>query len=113
MRKRFGVPGIISPSVEKTQSNAAFVAMLGIATDLPIAVTVSQKKGAVRSLSETPANLWALRLYNYLEGVRARFARGSDEQQKIVESWAAFNSWTPPAWLEAQVPFVKIRLFLT
>ena len=99
-RKKFGVPGIISPSIEKTQSNVAFVAMLGVGTNLPFVAPVKAKKGATLSLSETAANLWALRLCNYLEGVRATFAI-PEHQARIVANWAEFNQWVAPVWLEA------------
>lgn len=70
VRSKDGIPGIITPHVEKTEANAELVTHLEVATDYAIKLPIKRSKGRQLSLFKTPRNLWAARLVNYIEGVR-------------------------------------------
>ena len=67
-RCHFGIPGLISPSTEKTKSNVSLVDKLEVGKQFFFKLPKRGKGNKVRFT--TPANLWAARLCGHIELTR-------------------------------------------
>ena len=92
LRGASGLPGIISASSEKTQSNQRLFEQLEVAKDNPIS---SYSDDAKSPKLRTPANSWALRLINYL--------RDAQIILRTTPPVALEKSQTFPPWSSAAV----------
>ena len=100
-RSAFGVPGIISPFTDKIKDNDELIEVLQVGRDYPYQLPTGTGGKGNRMKFQTPANLWAYRLCNYINIARseaAKFARLTpDGKQRWVETHPESPAWVDDA----------------